>query len=47
MPEVDREDLLLELLDILDVEIGPCLAPDDDVGMLVFLNRNKETSNIS
>lgn len=47
MSEVDGEDLFLELFDVLDVEIGACLTPEDDRGVLVFLNRCKGTSNIS
>lgn len=47
VPEVDGQDLLLELLDVLDVEIVPQLAPHDDVGVLIFLHDTKCTSRIS
>lgn len=48
VPEVDRKDVLFEFLDVLHVEAESAVAPRNEVGMFLFLNRNRpSTSRIS
>lgn len=42
MSEVDREDTLLELLDVLHIEAQTVLAPGNQIGVFLFLNRTLE-----
>ena len=47
MAEENRQDLLLELVDVVDDEGEPVGVPADDLLVQVILNRNWSTSRIS